>query len=310
MIKDFYENDMVKEFYINDKNLLRVISFPKVDGNLKAYIKKFLNFKVFPYVNSAYGNLIDGCFDNLPTSNKFELLSILKYQMHGIEQNAHKQIMDTDVVKIEESLGIKFDDGITKDDIYSSIKGGEYGEMFLNYLFISLGYEKIMSKLYIEWGPLSPTGIDAPYIDIQNNILVLGESKIFKSLPSAITSVMKDLDAIYNGNKFDYEVSEWSKKFTMMPESVQQYFINNSIKTKEDLLSVIEKTFVVGMVMGDYNLDFEKKLKSIIDKIDDFDSKSNVKAILMVIPLNSKDMFIRYCIEEIDEMIFEFEEVI
>lgn len=310
MIQDFYENDMLSEYYINEKKLLRVISFPKVDSSLKAYIKKFINFKVFPYVNSTYGKIIEECFDNLSTPNKIELLSILKYQMHGIEQNAHNQIMDTDVVDIEESLGVKFEDGITNDEIYSSIKGGEYGEMFLNYLFISLGYEKIMSKLYIEWGPLSPTGIDAPYIDIQNNILVLGESKIFKNLSLAITSVMKDLDAIYNGNKFDYEVSEWLKKFTMIPESVQQYFIDNRIKNKVDLLNSIEKVFVVGMVMGDYNLDFDEKLKNIIDKVDDFDSKSNVEAILMVIPLNSKDVFVRYCIEVIDDMIFDFEEVI
>lgn len=205
-------------------------------------------------------------------------------------------------------MGIKNSITKTKKSIYSSIKGGQYGEMFLNYLFISLGYEKIMSKLYLEWGPLSPTGIDAPYIDIKNDILVLGESKLYKDISLAIDSVMKDLNSIYCLDKLDKEVIEWNCKFNMIPEDLRNYIKRNEIKTKRDLINKMNKIIIIGMVMGDWNKNIELRIKRKLNELTDYNKIEKFELALIVIPLDSKDTFVEYCMDVINDMIKEIGE--
>ena len=166
-MKQFYSNNLLVEESINKKVLLRIVSYPKIDGNLKDYVKKFINIRIFPYVNSLYGSLVESYYDELTDDEKIEILALLKKQINEIDNIVKEQIFKSSKKEISNKLGIKNNLLVNKKSVYSSVRGGQYGEMFLNNLFISLGYEKILSKLYIQWGPLSPTGIDAPYINIK-----------------------------------------------------------------------------------------------------------------------------------------------
>lgn len=307
MINNFYENDLLREYYTCPNTLLRVISFPKMDDNLKNYVKKFLNLSTFPYVNALYGQLIKCSYDELPEHEKAALLYLLKAQIKEIDKREKKQIYTAQMCELIEKTCINITEKTTKADIYSSIRGGQYGEMFLCYLLISLGFEKILSKLYLEWGPLSPTGIDAPYIDIENKVLVLAESKIYKSISSAVRSVMKDVNNIYNNNKFDLEVDEWLKKIAMMPETVQTYLLENKLDTKSKIVSNMNKIYIIGFVMGNCNENDIDCIKEIIDNIEDFEEREKYELLLLVVPLKSKDNFIQCCIEVIDDMIYEVE---
>lgn len=307
-MKQFYSNNLLVEESINKKVLLRIVSYPKKDGNLKEYVKKFINIRIFPYVNSLYGSLVESYYDELTDDEKIEILALLKKQINEIDDIVKEQIFKSSKKEISNKLGIKNNLLVNKKSVYSSVRGGQYGEMFLNNLFISLGYEKILSKLYIQWGPLSPTGIDAPYINIKNDILVLGESKLYKNIFSAIDSVIKDLNDIYNLDKIDKEVEEWNTKLSMMPEKIKKYIIDNGIENKQELLNKVNKIMIIGLVMGDCNSNLKSKMIDKINKLTDFQLKDKIEIALIVIPLESKDLFIKECSEVINDMIVEIGE--
>lgn len=297
----FYSNDYLKMNEKIDGVLVRVISYPIIDDDIRDYVKKFINFKVFPYVNSLYGELVDSYYDELNESQKKEVLGLLKKLLFEIDDVVKKQIYSASKVKLSRELGANL--LLTnKKSIYSSIKGGQFGEMFLNNLFIELGYNKIMSKLYIEWGPLSPTGIDVPYIDIEKRVLVLGECKLYKDILTAIDSVIKDINDIYDNDKLDKEVLEWNAKIQMIPENVKSFLLENSINSKRDLISKMNKIIVLGLVMGDCNDKIKQKIYKKIKGLEDYKIKEKFELLLLVVPLDSKDKLVETCYDVIEEM--------
>lgn len=297
----FYSNDYLKMNERIDGVLIRVISYPIIDADIRDYVKKFINFRVFPYVNSLYGELVDSYYDELNESQKKEVFGLLKKQLFEIDKIVKKQIYNTSKVKLSRELGTNL--LLTnKKNIYSSIKGGQFGEMFLNNLFIELGYNKIMSKLYIQWGPLSPTGIDVPYINIEKKVLVLGECKLYKDISTAIDSVMKDIDDIYINDKLDKEVLEWNAKIQMIPENVKSYLLENSISSKRELISKMNKIIVLGFVMGDCDDKIKKKIYKKIKELKDYEIKEKFELLLLVVPLDSKDKLVETCYSVIEEM--------
>jgi len=306
-MEDFYSNEYLQMDEKVDGVLIRVISYPIIDTNIENYVKKFINFKVFPYVNSLYGNLVDSYYELLTAEQKKEVLGLLKKQLYEIDTIVKNQIMNTSKIKLSNAFGtnLMF---TSKDSIYSSVRGGQFGEMFLNNLFIELGYRKVMSKLYIEWGPLSPTGIDVPYIDINNKILVLGECKLYKNILTAINNVIKDINDIYNNDKLDREVIEWNAKLQMIPEAVRSYLFDNNINSKQELILQMNKIIVVGFVMGNCDDEIKAKILEKVKKLKDFDQKEKFELLLLVVPLESKDELVKTCYGVIEEMINEIGE--
>lgn len=293
---------MLVQSYRNDNTIIRVLSNLRVssDLSLKQYVRKFINLRVFPYVNSMYGKLVEDFYEKLAPYEKKEILEILKKRMTDIDKIKYDEFKKLKRKEINQEFNIR---GVNKKNMFAEISGGHYGEMFLNYIFISLGYEKILSKLYIEWGKLSPTGIDVPYIDLEKRVLLLGESKIYKNIKNAIDNVIKDIINIHDGIKLENEIIEWNSKIGMMPDRVKDYFVNNNIENQCFFEQNFNKILIVGLVIGD-NIE-TKKLKEKIDNISIFLPKEKYEIIILVVPVVSKDEFIQNCIEVIDDMIQE-----
>lgn len=94
-MKRFFSNELLDNKYVKENILLRVISEPKINGDMKSYVKKFINLKVFPYVNSMYGKLLESFYDELSSDEKIEILNILKKQISEIDDTVKKQLMSS-----------------------------------------------------------------------------------------------------------------------------------------------------------------------------------------------------------------------
>lgn len=58
------------------------------------------------------------------------------------------KLKDDEVIELTETDISELGD---KEKLFNNFRGGEYGEMFLSQMLFSLGYEKVLSKLYIQW---------------------------------------------------------------------------------------------------------------------------------------------------------------
>lgn len=165
---------------------------------------------------------------------------------------------------------------------------------------LELGYEKIMSKLYLEWGNLSPTGIDVPCINMDSDEFVFAESKMFKNIKSALTCVYKDLDKIINHEKLDKEVCEWHAKFKMLPNQVREYLLEKNIKSKQDIYNVAKKIYIIGFVLG--NEIEQEVLQEELINLDEFTFVNNVEVIIVSVPIVNKDELVKCCFETLDNL--------
>ena len=166
--------------------------------------------------------------------------------------------------------------------------------MFLSQMLFSLGYEKVLSKLHIQWREFSPTGIDVPYIDIKNKKLILCESKLWKNFNQAFKSVKKDIDAIIDADKFDNEIVEWGKRISSMPENVKNWFIENKNQAfSKNFFEENYEIIVFGVVICN-KIDFEN-IKKYIKNIFGDDNQKKYTVILTAIPIEDKNKLIAEC---------------
>ena len=279
---------LIKKWISSGKTTIRLISVLNDKDNLNSFVKKFINFKTFPYVNTTYGRILENSFEELPKDEKIEVLSIMNKYLYDIESKIKEKFEALSEVELKEYF--EFSDLEVKENktkLYQQIAGGYFGEILLFNILLELGYNKIMSKLYIEWGNLSPTGIDVPCINIDLDEFVFAESKMFKNIKSALTRVYKDLDQIINHNKLDKEVEEWYAKFKMLPNEVREYLLKKNIKTKQDIYHIAKKIYVVGFVIG--NKIEEVTLQDELNNLEEFDFSDNVEVIIVSVPILSKD---------------------
>lgn len=294
-----YMNDLINNQFLESKKILdnffiKTISIFRVDSNLEDYVKSFINIKTFPYINTDYGKIIEYYVDELNDAEKIEVIGHLEDLLYNLNEEKKKKFMqlsNKELKELTEAEDIELKD---RTGLYNSYKGGEYGEMFLSQMLFSLGYEKILSKLALQWGQLSPTGIDIPYIDTKNHILILCESKLWKNFNSAFKSIKKDIDDINDGDKFDKEIREWKKKINSMPENVKTWFLEhkNNINDKNFFENKFE-IIVLGVVICN-EIKYEN-IENQIKKIFGEDSKRRYKVILTAIPIEDKNKLIAMC---------------
>lgn len=293
-MNNLINNDYIQTKEIIDNFFVKTISIFNDDSNLENFVKKFINIYTFPYINTDYGKIIQNYKDDLNEEKKIEVVAHLEFllnKLNKVKKEAFMNLKDDEIIELME---VKIEELEDKEKLFNNFRGGEYGEMFLSQMLFSLGYEKILSKLCIQWGELSPTGIDVPYIDIKNKKLVLCESKFWKDFNQAFKSIKKDIDDIINLDKFDNEILEWKKRISSMPNNIKTWFKENKeqVFSKEYFESNYE-IIVFGVVICN-KIDF-KKIRKMITRIFCEDEKKKYTIILTAIPIEDKNKLIAMC---------------
>lgn len=293
-MNNLINNDYIQTKEIIDNFFVKTISIFNDDSNLENFVKKFINIYTFPYINTDYGKIIQNYKDDLNEEKKIEVVAHLEFllnKLNKVKKEAFMNLKDDEIIELME---VKIEELEDKEKLFNNFRGGEYGEMFLSQMLFSLGYEKILSKLCIQWGELSPTGIDVPYIDIKNKKLVLCESKFWKDFNQAFKSIKKDIDDIINLDKFDNEILEWKKRISSMPNNIKTWFKENKeqVFSKEYFESNYE-IIVFGVVICN-KIDF-KKIRKMITRIFGEDEKKKYTIILTAIPIEDKNKLIAMC---------------
>lgn len=101
------------------------------------------------------------------------------------------------IKEIQEARKEYLDSNSTEDKY---IKRGEFGELLLYHLLHEyFGADALISKIYFKDSVGSVAhGFDAVHVDTSNNILWLGESKLYKDSSSAIRELAKDVTEHFN----------------------------------------------------------------------------------------------------------------
>lgn len=281
----------------DSNTLVKVISISNFDNN----VSSFINVITFPYVNTTYNELLKNSFNELTSARRREVKKIIEKYLKDIDLKEYDMFKRKTKEELKEEFGFEEKDlENSKENLYSNVKGGYYCEMLLCNILKSLGFEKIISKLYFQYGLVSPTGIDVPFIDINNKILILGECKLYKDIKAAIRSCMKDLDAIYNKTKLERDYDEWNAKFTSTSKTFSTFIEDNNIDTVEDLKNAMNRIICLGFVVG--NKIDETSLKDYLKGLVDYTRKTKYDIIIVSVPINSKDDFVEKCVRELSEM--------
>lgn len=297
-------NEFVETKEIIDNIFIKTISVFKIESNLEEYVKKFINIKSFPYINTDYGKILENYIEDLDELQKVEIVGHLEdllINLNKIKKDSFMKLSNEDLLSLTEAEEIELQN---REELYNGFKGGEYGEMFLSQMLYTLGYEKILSKLAIQWGELSPTGIDVPYINLNSKTLILCESKFWKNFNQAFKSIKKDIDDILDKEKLDNEVIEWKKRIRSMPNDVRNWFLKN----KNEIISkkFFEENFkiiVFGVVICN-EINYED-IKKQISKVFGLDLERKYKVYLMAIPIEDKNKLIAVCEKCIKDILSE-----
>lgn len=294
-IDELKDNSFYKIEWEYGSVMIKAISFFRFEKSIDEIINRFISIKTFPYVNTVYNTLLNESFDELPLNNKIEVKSIIQKYLNELDENKRIEFFSKTDDQICDEYGFADDEikKMSRDEMFKSIKGGYYCEMLLYCVLLSLGYHKIVSKLFLQFGLASPTGIDAPFINLNKRVIVLGECKIFKNIINAVSSCLNDLNEIYNKDKFKKEFSEWRTKYSLLNEEFRNFLETNSIETFDEFINNINETICLGFVIGN---EIEKeKLKNKLMSIPDYAFKGKMSILLVVIPIESKDDFIDKC---------------
>lgn len=295
LLKALLDNDFYKTVWKDEKVIIKTISCLEIEETLDSFIERFINCKTFPYVNSLYNQLLVNGFDELPKANKVEIGGIIEKYLNDIDTKHWKVFELLSEKQLIDDYGFSENEikSTTKENLFESVKGGYYCEMLLSCILLSLGFEKVVSKLYFQFGSFSPTGIDVPFVNIESRTIILGECKIYKNILNAINSCASDLEKIVKDDKLNKEFMEWKAKYTSLNENFQEFLSDNSIATFENFVTNISNIVVLGFVLGN-KIDISK-LKEIIEKIDRFEAKEKFTILLITIPIDSKDIFVEKC---------------
>ena len=301
-LEDLLNNKYIVTLWEDERTIIRAVSSFYIECSLDKYVEQFINIKTFPYVNSLYNKLLNDGFDELPLDKQREIRFIIKKYVSELDSREFEIFKNKTKAELKEEYGFS-ETELNRSDIVSlfgSVKGGYYCEMLLFRILLSLGYDKIISKLYFQFGDVSPTGIDVPFINVKTKTLVLGECKIYKNIKSAIKSCYKDLDSIYNDDKLNREFVEWNTKYSCLNDVFRGFVEQNHIVHLDDLVNSMNKIVCLGFVVG--NKIGLSDLTKILHDIPDFGLRNKFDVLLITIPIESKDMFIEKCFETLVKM--------
>ena len=265
------------------------------------FVKNFIDLKTFPYINTEYANIIEDEFEDLEKVEKLQIIGHIESLIKDFDDAIINYINKNEIDVIRDKFFYEGWVEEKKDEIISTVRGGEYAEMLLNQILINNGFMKVISKLSQQWGRLSPTGIDIVYANLEEKKLVLMESKFYKKYNDALKSVDKDLKDIIDGTKLDNELLEWKKRLKQMPEEIQTWYIDmidSNKNNKEGLLEYFEEINVIGFVMANKDKNYNRNFEEYKHEY----KNNSYKVLLISVPIISKDKFISSCLTRLDEI--------
>lgn len=109
------------------KTIIRLISFLNDKKNLNSFVRKFINFKTFPYVNTTYGKILENSFDELSRDDKIEVLTIMNKYLYDIESKRKEKFQSLSEAELKEFF--EFEGAEIKEDktkLYQQIAGGYF----------------------------------------------------------------------------------------------------------------------------------------------------------------------------------------
>lgn len=303
-MENIYNNNILKKEKIyKDKKVISKLNIKQEDKEgYEEIVKKFIKLESFPYISTEYAELVKDPIENdLTELDKIQIVAHIKAMMKEFDIAITEYVNKKDIDTIRKDFFYDEWTGENKEEIISSIKGGEYAEIMLNQILIDNGYDKVLSKINEQWGRVCPTGIDVVYVNLEKKKLVLIESKFYKKYLDALKSVNKDLKDIIDGDKLDNELLEWEKRIKQMSEKLQTWYadmIHLNKNNKIGLMEYFDEIYVIGFVMSNKNRNFDKKVEEY--KLE-YKNKE-YKTLLISVPIISKDKFILSCFSRIDEL--------
>lgn len=227
----------------------------------------------------------DELFKDIPSFAFGPMVSKDKFQSEGEVATIREACRSLYAIP-EIKLARQYLDSADTEDKY--IKRGEFGELILYHLLHEyFGADALISKIYFKDSKNVPAhGFDAVHVDDDNQILWLGESKLYKSGPSAIDELVKDVvgytdkDGVKHGGHFstDFFSSEFQIITNRIHDSKYKYsdfvkkLINPNTKTLDKLAGINIALFAgfESKVLKSYGTEeFETKLANEIKKLSD-----------------------------------------
>lgn len=159
-------------------------------------------------IRQAEEKFYDELFNDIPTFSLGPDVLNKKLEKTGptgivpILREAMKKIYR--VPEIREARERYLDNTIVEDKY---IRRGEFGELLLYHLLHEcFNADALISKIYFkDSANLPPHGFDAVHVDLENKIIWLGESKLYKDGKAAIDALSKDVDEHFNIDFFESE---------------------------------------------------------------------------------------------------------
>jgi hypothetical protein len=155
------------------------------------------------------------------------------------------------------------------------LKRGEFGELILYHLLHEyFNADALISKIYFKDSEGLPAhGFDAVHVDSENNILWLGESKLYKNANSAVDALIVDLKEHFKRDFFESEFTIITNRVHdtgIELDSFMKELIDPNTKVLNKLANINIALFAgfESNSLKEYNVEeFEKKLETEISKL-------------------------------------------
>ncbi|QCT75273.1 DUF1837 domain-containing protein [Macrococcoides canis] len=255
-------------------------------------------------------------FDNLPAFAFGESVLKQKISNNGLVptlREAFNLIYNIPEVKIARDHYINNN----VEDKY--LKRGEFGELILFHLLKEFfNASSLISKIYFKDSlGLPPHGFDAVHVDVENETIWLGESKLYQDKNRAINELVKDvIGYTHNGKEYkghfcvDFFNSEFQIITNRLNDSKEKYpefitkLLDSDTKTLDKLAKINIALFAAfdSSVIKNYNeISFEKELREEVEalykladkKLTNHPWHNHMNVFLFLFPLDDKMNFVR-----------------
>lgn len=210
------------------------------------------------------------------------------------------------IPEIKEARDYYLDSDIVEDKY---LKRGEFGELILYHLLHEyFSADALISKIYFKDSiGLAPHGFDAVHVDVDNKLLWIGESKLYKDANKAIDALMGDLDEHFNRDFFHDEFTIITNRVHDSNVEVDEFvqtLIDPETKVLDKLVNINVALFAAfdseAMSIMDHT-QFKTKLDTEIQRLRDKANRKSGKhpwnkhlnLFLFLFPLDSKNDFVK-----------------
>lgn len=227
-------------------------------------------------------------------------------------REAARCMYDTSAYKAINKYYIENDENYKQEaENARAISRGEFGELLLHLLLRDFkGTIPLVSKLYFKDSRGVPAhGFDAIHISVNENILWLGESKLYTGATSGLKDLIEDLKHHFKKDFLSHEYTIIKKNLLANNIPNRDYWINR-LSNNSRLADMITKVNIPMLCVYDDTSRFKKcldesiediapifesrfrELKQNFDDNNDVPLKSRLNIILFLFPVMEKEKFV------------------